>query len=1135
MRSALKFCWFLTLSLSLWSLVAHAQEPSQEPNEAEVTALESIEEPVASPPEKPWQTPGAVRPAAPDVYLLPDASGKLRKVLGFRYEDFFEAWQRGEGATVVSPPRYVLDAWDITGEALETHARLRIELEITVQATGWIDIPIQLPEFVVQQLTIDDQSDGECLVFDKQRHGHVVWLTGQVGQKRKLRLEGLARLKLNTGNYGLELHLPRATTSQFSLRVLSSSVRFESSPELALTTVLLEEEATEVRLLGQANPLRLSWTPVAEQTSSQTAIVEVEGQTTIRLDRRRVLYDATLQIHNLVENSLQQIQVRLPPGAKLKQGNNPSGFEIREIEAASAQDPRQVVEIRQTAPSQKSWEIRLSAERPSESTSGAAKWHVAGFEVLDAFRQAGTVTLEVDNQLQAYFDTHGDIDQTPLLKSASASEGSSLLGQFRYTRFPWQLVVYTSPRQRRVSVKPRYDLTLNSEEARLEVEYNYQLTGAQIFLLRINLQGWQLTDAPIESGGMINSDGVVETREGQLVLPLVDAEVQQLRLNLSLHKKTQPGDNTFFLPEALEASLVDGELLVDSTEAIRVTPKLDELTGLSVIATADENALDIAEQDQIRLHTFLARPKFVAEITQRQRQVIATRQTQVDVNQQTMRVQQRIDYQAKYQPVSQLSLSLPDPLWSNDTLRVTLEGEPLPFGLDTSLDSREVDLAGEEARSEAPHRQMIVSLPRPMLGDIPIELAYELPTPALVAEELTPVRLPLALPKDRVSQHEAVVSADRPVLVTVNQRTASDAWNIVPEESTANGPTTTLKTRLNLQTDEKLSFLSLYAQIDSTDKEQLATLERAWIQSWITSRQRQDRAVFRFRTAHTTVIVQLPQALEEAETEVLLDGVPWQYELLAQNRLAIALPTEWQRDSHTLELRYQTPATLPAWGKLPSALPRLECRLASAPIYWQLILPRGWQVATSPEPLTPDYWLGWKNYRWGRQPTLSQADLEQMSGAVSAAAPTPLSAQYVYRAFEIPAKIEVVVIRQTWLLLVGVLAAFGLGLLALNTSLARSGVFWLGLALTLLAGIFSYPEMALLAIQVVLAGGLMTCSTSMLRRVFAKETSPPFSATSFPPRESSIETTETWQPQPLGEDPTTSETTATLRTGGPSS
>jgi len=1175
-RPALKFCWLLSLSILLWSVGAYAQESTVEPTveptssappASEITAAKAenlVETTPPGPPlsTKPWQTVEEVRPAAPDIYLLPDEFGKLRKVLGFRYEDFFEAWKRDE-RDAVAPPRYVLDALAVSGKVLRTHALLQIEFEITLQASGWIDIPVQLPEFIVQQLKIDEQMEGECLVFDKQRFGHVVWLSGQAGDKRRLVLEGLARLKLNTGNHGIELYLPRATTSDFTLHVPNSNSHFESLPELALTTVALSDNTTEVRLLGQANPLRLNWTPQDEDTANQGALIEVEGKTIVHLDRRRASYDATLKISSF-RSPLEKIQVRLPEGAKLDLAETSSEFEIHLLGSPSRQDRRQLVEIRSPAPRKKPWELRLSAESAAASVSGSSKWVVEGFEVLSATRQSGALTLEVDDQLQAYFDAHGEIDQVPSKEATSTLENRSVLGSFRYTRVPWELVVFTSPRQKRVSVKPHYELFISSEEARLDVEYVYQLTGAQIFSLRVNQQGWKLTDAPIESGGLVNSDGVVETREGRLILPLVDPDTQQIRLNLSLLRKDiNPGDNTLLLPEPLDAFVVDGELFVDSSEAVRITPRLDEMSGLSVIAeTAGEHSVisnpDPADhEDSIRLRTFLSAPVFVAEVIQRQRQVNVAARTQVEMDQRLIHVLQRLDYQSKYQPVSQLSLNVPEQIWSNESLNVTLEGEQLPVAEGTILGEQNFDTRDDESASgNSAGRQMIVSLPRPIQNEIPLVIAYEMPAPDLATDELTPLLLPLVTPRDMVTSHEVWVSAEQPLLVTANQRSASDEWHVITggnsvaraseETGVAAGAGTTEEAApaLHLQTTENLSYLSLNAQLDSADRMQLANLERGWIQSWITPAGRQERAVFRFRTTHATVFVQLHAAFDDAEIEVLLDGRPSSYELLAGNRLAIRLSSNstlpvagmfstnrlfpnGQFDSHSLELRYQQAATLPAWGELRSSLPRLECRTASAPIYWQLILPRGWQLATSPKQLVADYWLGWKNYRWGRQPTLSQADLEQITGGRPAVAPAPLSSQYVYRAFEIPSEIQVVVIRQAWLFVACALGAFGIGLLCLYTSLARNGIFWLSLSLSLLAGIFSYPEIMLLAIQVILAGGLMTFVTAILRRIFSNEAASRISITNYQ-LDPSIEVTENWQRRQQGGQSDATETTATL-------
>ena len=1128
-RSTLKICWFLAISLLFWAPGARAQKPVQVP----VAGPEQDAALPAAAEAKPWQKEAGLRPAAPDVYLLPDESGKLRRVLGFKYEDFRKAWKSGDPATPVSRPRYVLDFWEITGEVLETHARIRIELKITPQATGWADIPLQLPAFIVQRLTISDQAEGECLVFDQGRFGHVVWLMGKPGQQRTLILEGLARLKLNTSRHSLELHVPRATSSKFTIRVPSSFTQFESSPESTLSTTVLDADTSEVRLVGQANPLRLSWKPTEEKGGGKASLIEVEGVTRVHLDRRRIRYTTTLQI-NSFGRLLEQIQVRLPRGAKLVVSDLQGDYEVSEVSTTLHQNERRVVEIRrpplQTPPQAKPWSVRLAAEQPLDVS---AEEKIEGFEVIDAIRQSGTLLLEVDNRKQAYFEPNGDIDQIRLPEAATATEGRWILGHFRYSRFPWQLAVFTSPRQRRVSAQPKYELSLSSEEAHLNVTYDYQFTGAQISRLRINLQDWKLTDSPIDSGGLVDPNGIIVTREKTLILPLVGSGVQKLRLNFKLRKDLELSKNVFFLPEALGAFSADGELVVDSSESLIVIPKFDEMVGLSLITKASGDSSvraareSDAEKEFIHLRSFLARPKFVAEVKQRQRQLTAIGETSVEVTQPTIRVRQRINYESKYRSVSQLSLSLPEEMWLNESLTVSLDGNPLPFGLGTSLSGKPLEkTAANEAMSL---RQMIVSLPRPMQNNIPVDIAYEIPAPLWSAGEWTPIRLPLVAPLDTLNRHTAVIQATKPVLVTANQRPSTDAWQRV-----ADGKSVEDSSVLRLQTKEKISFLTLHAQVDLAKKVELATLERAWIQSWVTKGQRQERAVFRFRTTHATVVVQLPRDLEHTEIELLLDRKPCPHELLDNHRLAVALPSSGQGESHTLELRYQTSASLPGWGKLHFSLPRLECHLANAPIYWQLVLPQGWLLTNAPKQLTPDYWIGWKNYRWGRQPTHMQAYFEQFSYGESSVAPPQLSTEYVFRSFEFPAEIRIVVLRQAWLLLACSLVAFGAGLLCLYTTLARRGVFWLVLALILLAGVFSFPELALLAIEVILAAGLMVFVTSVLRQFFAVKVyaTAPTTQHQFEP---ATESAESWgQPPLLAEDAAPTETTATLPTSGPS-
>lgn len=1074
-----------------------------------------------------WQSPALARLAAPDVYLLPDETGKLRKVLGFRYEDFLKAWRRDAGQQQVAPPRYVLQQWKLSGEADESQARLKIQIDLNIQATGWVDVPIQLPELIVEEISIEGQRPGECVVFDERRHGYVLWLNCQQPQVRKLSLEGIAKLTSAGSSPALKLHLPRAVASDFSLIVPGDASQLETSPELTLRTVARDDGKTEVRLRGQTNPLRLSWSTDSQETTDNGAPVEVEEETVIKVDRRLATYETTLRV-NSFGRPLQQIRVRLPRRAKLKLNQPTERYEVRLLPSTTDEDQRQEVEIRLLQPTDEPWSVQLAAERTIESFGNSAECRLGGFEVLTAFQQAGTVALEVDNQLQAYFDLHGEIEQVPLVSTAATATGRSVIGRFRYSRFPWQLVVFTSPRQRRVSVEPSYRLAIDADEARLDIEFDYRFTGAKVFSLRVNLQGWQLTDEPIDSGGAIDPNGIVETRDGRLVLRLVDSGMTQLSLKLPLRKKVQLGTNSFYLPEPLDCSVMDGELVVQASESLQLTPQPDEMIGLSPVLANDAGEVVSGTQELVtnetRWRTFLPQASFVAEIAERELEITAAQQTEVEIDQQTTRVVQEIDFQAKYKPVSQLTLRLPEQLWQNDTLQLTFNGEELPYGLSTETDDATV--TDQPPNEQSATRRITVSLPRPMQNEIQLKLDYELPTPELAADELTAMLLPLASADAPVTQHEVAIRSTAPVSTSLNQRSEADAWQVQPRKPSSQQTASPLE----LRTTEKPLFLSLYAQREIVDAVQLATLERAWIQSWIAIGQRQERSVFRFHTMHAKAFVQLPPALVDVEIELLLDGKPIAYEMLEGNRLAVSLAAAGARQSHTLELRYQTPANLRSWSTLVSMVPQLECRIASAPIYWQLILPKGWQVTNSPEQLLPDYWLGWRHYRWGRQPTLTQADLEQITGAVSAAAPPPLATKYVYRAFQFPTAIQVTVVRQAWLFVVCALAVFGLGLLCLYTPIAQYGAFWLAIALGLLVGVLSYPEITLLATELLLVGGAMVLVAHILKRVFT-ERERSQSAPAVVPAEAS-EVTEPWQ-QPLDVSHAISETTATLKTGGP--
>lgn len=1018
---------------------------------------------------EPRQLPSADRPAAPDVYLLPDETGKLRQVLGFRYEDFLRAWNNRNSADAAGPPQYVIDQLDASGTAGDSQAQLRIELRITTHADGWIDVPLELPHLIVEQIELDQRAPGECLVFDAQRGLHVAWLQGRAGQPRKIVLTGSVRISASTGKSGLEISLPHATVSQFKLAVPTPDVQFEASPGVELTTSSAGEQ-TEVLLRGNTNPLRVEWSRRQKPEGDQTSTLDSRGEMTVQVDRRRALYAANLTLNNF-GNPLEVVHVRPPAKATVTQVNTPPELQAVVTDAGDADAG--IVEIRLQKPGSEPWVLELIAEQPLDEGGAESVCRIGGFEVLGAVRQSGQLKLAVDDQLQAYFDLAGDLEQTPVEDVGEQGATRTALAAFTYTRFPWALSVHTLPKQRRVNVEPRYTLQLHPDEARLGIEFDYQFSGARTFAVRVDLRGWQLTDDPIESGGAVETSRVVETEQGLLVLPLVNPEVQRARIALVVRKPLELGDQTFELPEALGGFVLPGQLSVRADPSLQVTTDVGSLEGLGAQAATDQETAD-GDDSPLAFRTFLSRASLGAQITRRQRQVSVEVHTAVNVGESHLTVREQLEYLVKYRPLARLELLAPQALPEPSMLKVSLDGKEVA-----------VTTAADEATDDpsAP-RTLVVSLPRPMQDAFRLELVYEFPYTGAMPESPAQVSLPLVVPADPLSSDEVTVEAQQPWRVALGQTADAGSWVIRQEESAPGTSTPTW----HLHSTGAESALPLSVQMDSLEDLQNAILERAWLQSWVAGNRRQDRAVFQFRSPHASVHVEVPPDVANRPLEVLLDGEPVEVEPPVDGRLSVGLPHVSPQAHHVLELRYQRSANLPSGGTLHTALPKLVCRPVSAPVFWQLVLPRGWNVVQPPALMTSESWLGWKAYRWGRQPTRSQSDLEQWSGATPAPPPPPTASQYLYSSFEIPAAVDVTVGRQIWLVLATTLATFAIGLLCVYTPIAGRFSFWLGLTLVLLALVFVYPELSLLAGQAILWGGIMTLAAVVLRRAFVGQT-----------------------------------------------
>jgi hypothetical protein len=623
------------------------------------------------------------------------------------------------------------------------------------------------------------------------------------------------------------------------------------------------------------------------------------------------------------------------------------------------------------------------------------------------------------------------------------------------------------------------------------------------------MRGWKLTDDPLESGGAVDRNRSFETNQGLLVLRVVKSDSRHIKIRFIARRQAEHDALRWPLPVPLGAFVLPGNFSVRSRPSVLVTPQSSQMIGLVPRQAVPRDYVfgDQADDDggaddtsptmgpagprpaPLFFRSFKPRAEFRAEVTERDRAVAIEVEAHVRIDQAMTKVMQKLRYHVDYQPISELALMVP-PSLQEEKLTFTLQGKPLSV----------ISAAGGEPPGEtnaSPRLgKIVLELPHAMEGLFEVVATYRLSSEPWQVETTVPLQVPLVEPEETVTSCRVQVSTSAGLRASLQpaQENSPSSWS--PAEISAEireevGEETSLKiaspagaeSLLMLTSSEAQQVLPLVVQIDPQQQQDQTVLERVWLQTWLLGSIRQERAVFCFRTELSKVNVSLGSPGTHPRVEVLLDRQPVATQWTTTGLLSIPVDSGKREAAHTLEIRYQVPFSAEPWFRFQITPARMECPLSGVPGFWQLVLPRHYFVASSPARLAGEYWLGWKNYRWGRQPTRFQPDLEQWSGAVPLRDPPPSFNQYLYSSFEVPRTIQVGIVTKAWLLFISSAIVFCVGVLLLATSLGRSPIFWFALSLSALVLVIARPEMAMLVTVGILGGGVLTLFSILLRRM----------------------------------------------------
>ncbi|MCC6493533.1 MAG: hypothetical protein IT424_10985 [Pirellulales bacterium] len=1093
----------LTLAFGLLGGVAHAQpatSPSESPPEGAAASTASV--PVVEP---------DAAASGPDVYLLPDDSGKLRRVLGYRYEDFLEAWQAtGAGSGEAAPPAFALSKVSVDGDISadsDPSASVTVRVTVALHSSGWVEAPLELGSLIVESVQIEGGGEQDFIRFDPDQAGYSAWLKGQPGENRTVVLSGRLVLQRQGDVRRLAFNLPAAAASELTLRASSAPV-VESPEGLLISSVPAEAGRTTVRVQGIKGRVALRWgEPAAEALDDgDAASLQATVDTIVNVEAGRLSYEAFLSLSGA--EPIERVRLRLPPGAAASRPPDAVDYEIVPIAKAAGAEEQPVVELKLAQPATAAAPLRLIVEQDTGAPRGAGL-RAAPIEVLGAFRQRGFAAMCVSDQLHAHFASQGRVERIALAELPEGMKAGSPMAAFSTAGSNWYIDVQTQPRQRQIRVTPTYDLHLSGQEALLDVALDYQISGGRTFELQVDLEGWELTEQPIEAGGAVDLAEQHVSPDGILILPLKEAGAEQLRVRFTLRRKAGPGGQNLPLPTASGATALPGALNVSSDEGWLASVQMENSLGIAPLeerAATSDTALETADRNgrgavSQRLQTYLPAVTVAVDVSKRAQTIETESTVRVSISTGRLDVEQQVQFTISHQPALEIAAKVPNDLLANEGLTLSLNGKPL-----TSADVEILSLPDGKTEAAAHQMRLAARLGRPTLGRVTLGIRSAVRLTERQAAGSDSIDASLATVPSGGSMTLIATSSLEDVAAALSRASVAAGWVVLDRPETA--PSGAQAAALTAIANKPLSHVGLVLQRAAATEPEPVRVIASWAQTWLAGNMRQDRFVYRIEARGGHVALLTPGEFGNQPLEVLVNGRTTSIDVSQPGRIVVSLPTGEAAKPHTLELRRQSPQQVGSWGRLRTALPRVEGSDGGRPFFWQLIVPRELTAIGEPEGMSAEYLLGWQGMHWGRQPTQSQGDLERWTGAQQAPSPPGSMNQYLYSGFEPPSDVRVLLVRRLWVVIAAGLGALAVGLLWLHTNVGRAPAFWAAICVAAAGLLLSYPEAAVLLIQAAAVGVVFTIVSALTQWLLADARQAP----AAPPPASSVASLAATQP-----------------------
>ena len=323
----------------------------------------------------------------------------------------------------------------------------------------------------------------------------------------------------------------------------------------------------------------LSWRAADLPSDEAQPVLEVTVNVMARIDGRQIATEAVLTATSQA-GPFDSFQVRLPPESELVLAAEP-GYKLATPEAAPSTDAGQtLVDVQLDQPTKGPVEVRIQSRRAHGDSQPEGWLELAGFEVVAAARQSGTIAVAAPADWQVLWGPSRGVRQVDQLPDPLRRD--DVVAGFEYDGQPYALAARLVPRRTRIAVEPRFVLQVSPDRLELDARLKYTVRGAKVSMLEVALDGWEVAPENVGPESLVAVDGVAVNEAEILSVPLVQPASGQFELRLRASRPLAPQSDALqvTLPQPQGHSLSPAEIVVLPDDNVELIPDGAAIQGL---------------------------------------------------------------------------------------------------------------------------------------------------------------------------------------------------------------------------------------------------------------------------------------------------------------------------------------------------------------------------------------------------------------------------------------------------------------------------------------------------------------------------------------------------------------------------